>query len=115
MEFAFVLGVFAFIAIIIILAVVLAVTMNPAAIQARRDRSAPLLTAPARVVDKRMAVTGNSSSHGTNYFVTFQFSDGSRLELGVNGPASGQLSVNDEGVLVWQGSALRDFRREILR
>jgi len=49
------------------------------------------------------------------YYVTFEFTSGSRLELDVPEPESGMLVVGDQGTLAWQGPRYLGFAREILR
>ena len=112
----------AVVAVIIAIGLVIPMTArsrNPTHHQDRLNRAAPSLQTPARVVDKREEVTGRSSSYGgtttTSYFVTFQFPDGSRIELPVSGPTAGQLVVGDSGTLTWQGTWFQGFEREILR
>jgi len=83
------------------------------------NAKAPVLQSVATVVDKREEVRGTNSQYGgstlTTYYVTFQLPDSQRLELVVDGPASGQLVVGDTGQLAWQGTWFRGFQRQILR
>jgi hypothetical protein len=98
---------------VVIVAVVVAVVRS-----SRRRSSlsnAPLLSSAARVIDKRSHVTGTNNSMTTLYFATFELPDGQRLELALDGQASGQLIVGDSGALQWQGSWFRSFQRELMR
>lgn len=80
------------------------------------ERAYPRLQAEARVVDKRTRIEGGSRvPTDQRYFVTFEFPDGSRLELDVPGPESGLLVVGDHGSLEWQGHRYLGFTREIMR
>lgn len=68
---------------------------------------------PARVVTKRTEVWGGSGemSANTNYYVTFEFHDGARIELTVKGAEYGLLVEGDSGVLSHQGTRYKGFRR----
>jgi len=111
-----------FVVIIVIIALIPMLARRSQGLTGRQEkmnRAAPRMQAPAKVVDKREQVSGTSSSYGgmtsTSYFATFEFPDGSRLELPVTGPNSGQLVVGDSGRLTWQGTWFQGFEREILR
>lgn len=80
------------------------------------DRAAPQRSAEARIVDKRTKVTGGGELRvHQQYFVTFEFPDGRRLELAVPPAESGVLVTGDHGTLTWQGTHYRGFAREIMR
>lgn len=89
--------------------------------QRRMDDAAPRLTVEARVVTKRTEVDShrhhNSATHtgytsySTNYYATFQFESGDRLELAVNGLDYGMLVEGDHGQLSFQGSRFLGFMR----
>ena len=91
-----------------------------------RNNRAPQVTVEARVVAKRMKVSGHGgtmmanrvsamntihSSTYTHYFVTFELEDGKRLELGVKDPEYGMLSEGDRGRLSYQGTRYLGFER----
>ena len=91
-----------------------------------RNNRAPQVTVEARVVAKRMKVSGHGgtmmanrvsamntihSSTYTHYFVTFELEDGKRLELGVKDPEYGMLSEGDRGRLSYQGTRYIGFER----
>ncbi|MGB7962045.1 MAG: DUF2500 domain-containing protein [Propionicimonas sp.] len=98
-----------------ILGVVMAAVIRGAR-KTLRDDASPQVTAEARVVDKRTEITGGGETPARQtYYVTFQFPDGGRLELGVPATESGLLVVGDRGTLSWQGSRYLGFAREILR
>lgn len=106
--------VFSIIAVAIVSLVVAALIRG--ARRTLRDDASPRVTAEALVVDKRAEVTGGGETPARQtYYVTFQFPDGGRLELGVPASESGLLVVGDRGTLSWQGSRYLGFAREILR
>ena len=78
-----------------------------------QNNASPLLTREAVVVAKRSEVSGGSgdSSASTWYYATFEFADGSRLELAVRGNVYGLLAEGDRGTLQSQGTRYVDFRR----
>ena len=91
-----------------------------------RNNRAPQETMNARVVAKRMKVSGHGgtamtnrasamntlhSSTYTDYFVTFELENGKRLELGVKDPEYGMLAEGDQGRLSWQGTRYLGFER----
>lgn len=83
-----------------------------------RNNNSPRLTVPARVVSKRMDVSGNfGGDHGsytstsTVYYVTFQVKSGDRMELRVGGKEYGLLAEGDTGNLTFQGTRFLSFDR----
>ena len=92
-----------------------------------KNNRSPQETAEAKVVAKRMKVTGHgghtavrsvsamntvSSSTYTRYFVTFELENGRRLELGVKDPEYAMLAEGDKGRLSYQGTRYLGFERE---
>jgi hypothetical protein len=77
------------------------------------NNSAELLTRSAVIVDKRTEVWGGSgeSSANTNYYITFEIEDQSRVELPVRGDKFGLLVVGDKGILSYQGTRFKNFER----
>lgn len=81
--------------------------------------SQPLISRRARVLSRRQHSTGGShvgDSHDTIhiwYYVTFEFSDGSREELAVTGSQYGQISEGDLGLLLTRGSWFQGFERQL--
>ena len=111
---AFVVTVAVLVAVVVLAPAVLA--MVRVARRRIRDAKAPLRRAEAVVVAKRTEITGGGRTPADQYyFATFQFPDGSRLELRVSGRDSGLLVPGDEGDLQWQGSRYLGFSRQILR
>ena len=88
--------------------------------QYRKNNNAPILTVAATVVDKRSRVGhsgGNaemetSSSHYTDYFVTFEVESKSRLEFEVQDNEYGFLVKGDQGKLTFQGTRFISFERQ---
>lgn len=91
-----------------------------------RNNRAPLETVDARVVAKRMKVSGHGNTMMTNrisamstvgsstytrYFVTFEPENGRRIELGVKDPEYGMLAEGDRGRLSYQGTRYLGFER----
>ena len=91
----------------------------------RKNDESPRVTADAKVVSKRMQVgergsrrmrtngmmeDGYSYSY-SDYFVTFEFESGDRLELHVDGSDYGLLVEGDQGKLSFQGSRYLGFER----
>ena len=90
-----------------------------------RNNNSPQENVEARVVAKRMKVSGHGgtmmrntavmntmhSSTYTRYFVTFELEDGKRLELGVKDPEYGMLAEGDRGRLSYQGTRYLGFER----
>ena len=91
-----------------------------------RNNRSPQETADARVVTKRMKVSGHgghvpagnvtgmnavSSSAYTRYFVTFELENGKRLEFSVKDPEYGMLAEGDQGRLSYQGTRYLGFDR----
>jgi len=81
--------------------------------RASQITKAPRLASEVIVVNKRTEIP--TARANQEHYVTFQFSDGQRVELNVLGSQSGMLSVGDQGTLDWQGSRFHGFTREILR
>ena len=90
-----------------------------------RNNNSPQENVEARVVAKRMKVSGHGgtmmrntavmntmhSSTYTRYFVTFELEDGKRLELGVKDPEFAMLAEGDKGRLSYQGTRYLGFER----
>ena len=76
----------------------------------RENDRAPRLTADASVVAKRTHVWGDHSH--TDYYVTFQFESGDRLELEVPHDRFGYLAEGDMGRLTFQGTRFLEFNRK---
>ena len=75
----------------------------------RINDNSPRVTSAAEVVTKRTHVWGDHSR--TDYFVTFQFESGDRLELHVPSSQFGYLVEGDRGELTFQGTRFLGFER----
>ncbi|QHW29690.1 DUF2500 domain-containing protein [Paenibacillus rhizovicinus] len=77
------------------------------------NNASEVITSPVTVVDKRTEVWGGSgnSSASTDYYVTFEFDNGSRIELQVRGDKYGLIVVGDHGPLTYQGTRFKEFHR----
>lgn len=82
-----------------------------------KNEQSPRLTTEAAVVAKRTShrrTMSNKHHVGrdyTNYYVTFQFPSGDRLELEMKGPEYGLLVEGDKGRLTFQGTRYLGFER----
>ena len=91
-----------------------------------KNNNSPQETVNARVVTKRMKVTGHGrsmmnsntamnrmgSSTWTNYFVTFELETGKRLELGVKDKEYALLAEGDQCVLSFQRTRYLGFEQK---
>lgn len=104
------------IAVLAAIALPFVVRALPAVRRAYQTSRSPRSSAEATVIGKRTEIAApNGAATAQRYFVTFQFPDGDRVELGVDGSDSGMLAVGDQGTLHWQGPRFHSFAREVLR
>ena len=107
---------FAIIFFIIIAAIVSSLRTNA------RNNAAPRLKSQAKVVARRINVHGNSYNRdnihrmheghtSTDYYITFEFEQGSRQEFQVDDYEYGTLIEGDSGMLEHQGSRYLGFER----
>ena len=75
----------------------------------RKNNASPRVTSEATVVTKRTHVWGDHSH--TDYYATFQFVSGDRLELEVSHNQFGYLVEGDRGNLTFQGTRFLEFQR----
>ena len=85
-------------------------TLSKNAKQERKNDASPRLTSQATVVTKRTHVWGDHSR--TDYYATFQFESGDRLELKIPRDRFGYLVEGDNGKLHFQGTRFLDFERQ---
>ena len=115
------------IALIAVFGILLAGTIGRALYVWIRNNNSPRESVNARVVTKRMKVSGHGgtmmgttntamnrmgSSTYTRYFVTFELETGSRMELGVKDSEYGMLAEGDQGVLTYQGTRYIGFEQK---
>ena len=82
----------------------------------------PIIPVQATIVSKRMSVSHhnhhdantnmNSTSTSTTYYITFEFSNGERVEFVVSGYDYGMMVEGDKGTLTFQGTRFKGFVRE---
>ena len=77
----------------------------------RQNNESPRLTTDATVVTKRSHVWGDHSH--TDYYATFQFPSGDRMELEVPHSQFGYLVEGDKGQLTFQGTRFLNFERTL--
>lgn len=80
------------------------------------NNASPLLTQPAKIISKRTRTSGggNDTSVSTYYYLTFELSNGERLEFHVKGSEYGLLVEGDTGILTYQGTRYKEFSRRPL-
>ena len=78
--------------------------------QERKNDASPRLSSEATVVTKRTHVWGDHSR--TDYYATFQFESGDRLELKIPQNQYGYLVEGDRGRLHFQGTRFLNFERQ---
>ena len=77
--------------------------------QKHKNDNSPRVTSEATVVTKRTHVWGDHSR--TDYYSTFQFESGDRLELEIPHSQFGYLVEGDRGKLTFQGTRFLSFER----
>ena len=95
--------------IFILVAVIIMTTLVQNSRKKRQNDNSPRLTSEATVVTKRTHVWGDHSR--TDYYVTFQFESGDRLELEIPHNQFGYLVEGDKGKLTFQGTRFLEFNR----
>ncbi|MGC3954410.1 MAG: DUF2500 domain-containing protein [Propionicimonas sp.] len=121
---------------VVILGVMVAGVVRSAR-QGIKNNAAPEVTAQARVVDKRIEISGGGTTHsgptmssdGTftsagmstsspvheEHYVTFEQAGGERFELKVPASEYGLLVVGDQGAVTMKGTRYLGFQRELMR
>ncbi|RUS45436.1 DUF2500 domain-containing protein [Cohnella sp. AR92] len=79
------------------------------------NNAAELARRTCKVIDKRTEVWGGSgdSSANTNYYITFEFEDRTRIELYVRPQQFGLITIGDTGDLTYQGKRFKQFNRDL--
>lgn len=109
---------------LVIFGAILAVIIGSRLYIWNKNNHSPRENGKAKVVTKRMKVSGmgghrmrtsvmmdTTSSTSTRYFVTFELENGKRLEFSVNDGEYGMLAEGDTGELTWQGTRYLGFER----
>jgi hypothetical protein len=77
------------------------------------NASSPRLAREARVIGKRLHVSGGTNGSSTSYYATFEFPDGSREEFRVSSQIYGMIAEGDMGTLQSQGTYVSNFNRRV--
>ncbi|ASS69495.1 DUF2500 domain-containing protein [Paenibacillus sp. RUD330] len=79
------------------------------------NNAVEMLTNSCKVVDKRTRASGGGvdCSADTAYYATFEFADGSRVELRMPADEYGLAVVGDVGELTYQGTRYKGFERHV--
>ena len=85
------------------------------AVRAIRNRTAPVKSVKATVVDKRSSVPvrefNNSRRAAARYYITFRTEDGENIELLVSMADYIAILADAEGYLTYKGGRIVDFKR----
>ena len=73
-------------------------------------RALPMQRERARVIAKRIDVSGGKFTD-TDYYVTFELDSGERVEFDVDGKQYGLLTEGDDGILAHQDILFDSFTR----
>lgn len=76
-----------------------------------KNSSLPILTVNSNVLTKRMEVSGHEHSY-TEYYITFEFENGDRIELKTPSKEYGMIAEGDKGYLSFQGTKYKSFKRK---
>lgn len=79
------------------------------------NNTQPEITQDAKVVSKRMEVSGSREHSSTNYYATFEMPSGERCEFRMSGSDYGLLAEGDTGQICYQGSRYVGFSRSSIR
>ena len=106
-----IIPILSFIVFVIIIFVIVATIIFSLRLKAKND-AAPRLKSQAKVISRRTDVHGVSegSTH-TDYYITFEFEQGSRQEFQVDDYNYGVLIEGDIGILEHQGNRYLGFER----
>ena len=116
-------GIFEMMSVLIFVLVigVFVVTIGKGISQWNKNNHSPILDVEATVISRRADVTRHTHHHGnsniphhsysTNYYVTFEFQSGDRMELHVPDQDYGMMIEGDHGILRFQGTRFLSFDR----
>lgn len=78
----------------------------------------PIIPAQATIISKRPSVSSHNHdghmSNSTTYYVSFEFTNGERIEFNVPGREYGVMAEGDRGTLSFQGSRFIRFERNTI-
>ncbi|PPA69954.1 DUF2500 domain-containing protein [Jeotgalibacillus proteolyticus] len=107
--------IFIAIVFIIVFGLLIFTAIKGVSVWSMNNRS-PQETKQAFVLTKRTQNRHVGSNHHhnstTQYYITFELSSGSRMELQVQGKDYGLLAEGDKGTVHYQGTRFLDFTRE---
>lgn len=96
---------------VVVLLIVVVVIILVSCMLSKRNERYPLLTVPATVAAKRTYIRNSDGDSYSQYYATFRFEGGDRLELLVSRNQVGDLVEGDCGNLTFQGRRFLDFKR----
>lgn len=97
----------------VVIGIILLVVIVQGIYNLLRNTSSPQTAREAFVISKRQHISGGGDyATRTNYYVTFEFTDGSREEFKVRSRDYGILVEGDRGTLHSQGSWFKEFNRQ---
>lgn len=106
-----IMPIISFLIFAIIIFIIIAFIVSALRTKAKND-AAPRLKSQAKVVARRTDVHGMSKGRThTDYYITFEFEQGSRQEFQVDDYNYGILIEGDVGILEHQGSRYLGFER----
>ena len=78
-----------------------------------KNNQSPIENGMVKVVAKRTRVSGGSGEHSasTYYYITFEKENFERTELAVRGSDYGMIAEGDKGMLTYQGTRFKEFKR----
>jgi len=77
-----------------------------------KNNHQPRINSKAKVVTKRTGTRGGKETNSySQYFVTFEFESGDRVEFQVTGEEYGQLVEGDNGEIQFQGTRYLGYTR----
>ena len=78
----------------------------------------PIIPVEATIISKRPSVSSHNHdghmSNSTTYYVSFEFTNGERIEFNVPGREYGVMAEGDSGTLSFQGSRFIRFERNAI-
>ena len=76
-----------------------------------RNKKSPIITVSATVVEKRVTTAKTKNGYIHSYFVHFQTSEGTSLEMQLFHDEYDNLAIGDKGLLTHQGTWYKGFSR----
>lgn len=99
---------------VVVLAVVIIVVVSKSSSRKQQTAQNPQPVQPQQQALRGEAKVITKRIHGgVSYFVGFELTDGSRVELSVTGEQYGLIVEGDKGAATWQGNRLLKFERGV--